>query len=93
MNPLKNDSFNIKNNILLLNQWKIDSTKQTNNINQSYKNFKNSINTSIPKSLKIKSMYRLGSYSDCPVDYIPVSCSCGSRCGSWDIQNDKTCHC
>uniref|UniRef100_A0A8C4TGF4 Resistin n=1 Tax=Erpetoichthys calabaricus TaxID=27687 RepID=A0A8C4TGF4_ERPCA len=25
--------------------------------------------------------------------YNPTSCACGFGCGSWDIQNEMTCHC
>ncbi|XP_039626319.1 resistin-like [Polypterus senegalus] len=34
-----------------------------------------------------------GSYANCPSDLTPMSCACGNACGSWDIQNEQTCHC
>ncbi|XP_077330730.1 resistin-like gamma [Lithobates pipiens] len=34
-----------------------------------------------------------GAHASCPAGYIPTGCSCGSACGSWDIQSEKTCHC
>ncbi|XP_040191688.1 resistin-like [Rana temporaria] len=39
------------------------------------------------------SVFQRGAYAACPADYIPTGCSCGSACGSWDIQSEKTCHC
>ncbi|MBN3291364.1 RETN protein, partial [Polypterus senegalus] len=44
-------------------------------------------------TLSCTSISLSGSYATCPSDYLPVSCSCGKACGSWDIQNEKTCHC
>ncbi|KAJ1161089.1 hypothetical protein NDU88_001577 [Pleurodeles waltl] len=34
-----------------------------------------------------------GSLSTCPHGFTPFACSCGMRCGSWDIRNQMTCHC
>ncbi|KAG8550203.1 hypothetical protein GDO81_027655 [Engystomops pustulosus] len=33
------------------------------------------------------------SYSKCPTGYTATGCSCGSACGSWDIQSSNVCHC
>ncbi|KAG8550202.1 hypothetical protein GDO81_027655 [Engystomops pustulosus] len=32
-------------------------------------------------------------YSNCPEGYTATGCSCGSACGSWDIQSSNVCHC
>ncbi|XP_069508976.1 resistin-like [Ambystoma mexicanum] len=34
-----------------------------------------------------------GSFAHCPSDYTVTGCACGSGCGSWDVQNQITCHC
>nr|XP_032826388.1 collagen alpha-1(X) chain-like isoform X2 [Petromyzon marinus] len=38
-------------------------------------------------------VYSRGANTHCPRGYTAVSCSCGMRCGSWDIPNHMTCHC
>ncbi|XP_068128850.1 resistin-like beta [Hyperolius riggenbachi] len=34
-----------------------------------------------------------GAYAACPSGYTLTGCSCGMACGSWDVQNNNTCHC
>ncbi|KAM4050560.1 resistin-like beta [Anomaloglossus baeobatrachus] len=38
-------------------------------------------------------VHKKGSLAPCPRDFIPFSCSCGMACGSWDIRNQRSCHC
>ncbi|EDL21942.1 resistin precursor [Mus musculus] len=34
-----------------------------------------------------------GKLASCPEGTAVLSCSCGSACGSWDIREEKVCHC
>jgi len=84
----------------LLNNSKAECNNQINILNQNLQNLQNNINqrvtdvyNSIPRNLALTGTHQGGSYSGCPAGYIAVSCSCGSGCGSWDIQNGNTCHC
>ncbi|XP_039627983.1 resistin-like gamma isoform X1 [Polypterus senegalus] len=44
-------------------------------------------------TLSCTSVYTRGKVSTCPTGYSPTGCACGYGCGSWDIQNEMTCHC
>jgi len=84
----------------MLNQSKINCNEQIKNLNQNFQNFQtlvdqriNQVNNSIPHHLGLTGTHSPGLFSSCPVGYTAISCSCGSGCGSWEIQNEKTCHC
>ncbi|XP_073524210.1 uncharacterized protein [Phyllobates terribilis] len=51
--------------------------------------------TTILKNCKIvcTDVAERGALAFCPPDFVPLSCSCGMACGSWDIRNQNTCHC
>ncbi|XP_051776695.1 resistin-like gamma isoform X1 [Erpetoichthys calabaricus] len=44
-------------------------------------------------TLSCTSVQTQGSFATCPTGYSPTGCACGYGCGSWDIQNEMTCHC
>ncbi|XP_030072343.1 resistin-like beta [Microcaecilia unicolor] len=43
--------------------------------------------------LSCSSVKANGAYATCPTGKTAAACSCGMACGSWDIQNEATCHC
>ncbi|XP_069328064.1 resistin-like beta [Eulemur rufifrons] len=45
------------------------------------------------KKLVCTSITNSGKLSSCPEGMSVTGCACGYACGSWDIRNEKTCHC
>ncbi|XP_031220571.1 resistin-like gamma [Mastomys coucha] len=45
------------------------------------------------KTLSCTSIQASGRLASCPSGMVVTGCACGYGCGSWDIQNEKTCHC
>ncbi|XP_012632678.2 resistin-like beta [Microcebus murinus] len=45
------------------------------------------------KQLVCTSITNSGKLSSCPAGMSVTGCACGYACGSWDVRQEKTCHC
>ncbi|XP_052014576.1 resistin-like beta [Apodemus sylvaticus] len=45
------------------------------------------------KTIYCTSVTTSGRLASCPAGTVVTGCACGYGCGSWDIQNENTCHC
>jgi len=83
----------------LLNQIKTECNDQITNLRQNLNDSQNTINQrvkqvegSVPRHLSFTRVHQLGSQANCPDGFLPLSCSCGSGCGSWTIDG-QNCKC
>jgi hypothetical protein len=84
INNIKNEMFNEMNNMKNSYQNEFNSKQdQINNLNNRINSVKISCYGTSNK----------GRYVSCNPGYTAVSCSCGSACGSWNIEGTGTCHC